>query len=138
MNIIRWTLLARLKWITVELYSWGLSEYSGMNSLKHFIHRFEKRIWFSHCSYVCLWLCGWFSCTVSRNAWEWDLFVIWASQGFSRNDIFFKPKRIICTNICLPDWQFDITVVIGDIKCFLYGTNFLFSYFSGRKWPGRH
>ena len=40
MNIIRWALLARLKWITVELYSRGLSEYLGTTSLKPFSDSF--------------------------------------------------------------------------------------------------
>ena len=83
MNIIRWTLLARLKWITVELYSRGLSEYLGTTSFKPLARALVQRLWFSNCLYVCLWLCVCFSCTVSRNAWEWDLFVIWVSQGFS-------------------------------------------------------
>ena len=40
MNIIRWTLFSRLKWITVELYSWGLSEYLGTTSLQPFSDSF--------------------------------------------------------------------------------------------------
>ena len=83
MNIICWTLLARLKLITVELYLWGLSEYLGTTSLKTLVRSLVQRLCFSDCLHVCLWLCGCFSCTVSRNAWEWDLFVIWVSQGFS-------------------------------------------------------
>ena len=35
-----------------------------------------------------------FSCTVSRNDWEWDLFLIWVSQGFSKDD-WVKLKRVL-------------------------------------------
>ena len=72
-----------LKWITVELYSRGLSEYLGTTSLKPLARALVQQLWFSNCFYVCLWLCGCFSFTVGRNAWERDLFVIWVSQGFS-------------------------------------------------------
>ena len=42
-------------------------------------------------------------------------------------------KRNILINLVLPNWQVELTIVISDIKYFLYGTNSLFPYFLGSK-----
>ena len=38
-------------------------------------------------------------------------------------------KRNIWIHLGIPDWLFDITLVVSDIKYFLYGTNSLFTSF---------
>ena len=42
-------------------------------------------------------------------------------------------KRNLWNNFVLPNWQFEFTIVLSDIKYFLYGTHFFFPSFLGSK-----